>query len=99
MHARDAYDELMRRTRREALLASCAELLDWDELTYMPRGGGAHRAEQVALLAGLLHQWGTDPRLGELLACVECSPLVEDPTAPEAVNVREVRRVYDRQAR
>jgi carboxypeptidase Taq len=99
MHAREAYDELMRWTRREALLASCAELLGWDELTYMPRRGGAHRAEQMALLAGMLHQWGTDPYLGELLAAVEGSSLIADPAAPEAVNTREVRRIYDRQTR
>src|SRR5438067_5328987 len=99
MRAQQAYDELIRRTREEALLASCAELLGWDELTYMPRGGAAHRGEQLALLAGLLHGRGTDPRLGELLAEVEGSALVADPLAPAAVNVREIRRAYTRATR
>src|SRR5438067_5243447 len=96
MRAQQAYDELIRRTREESLLASCAELLGWDELTYMPRAGAAHRAEQQALLAGLLHARGTDPRLGELLGELEASPLIADPLAPAAVNVRELRRTYDR---
>jgi carboxypeptidase Taq len=99
MHAQAAYDELIRRTREESLLASCAELLGWDELTYMPRGGVAHRAEQMALLAGMLHERGTDPRLGELLDVLEGSDLIVDPDSPAAVNVREIRRVYDRQTR
>ena len=43
MDARAAYDELIRHTREESLLASCQELLGWDELTYMPRAGAAHR--------------------------------------------------------
>lgn len=89
----------MRRSREAALLASCAELLGWDELTYMPAGGAAYRADQLALLAGLLHAQHTDPRLGELLAAVEASVLTADPTAPPAVNVRELRRWYDRQTR
>jgi carboxypeptidase Taq len=94
-----AYAELVRRTREESLLASCAELLAWDEDTYMPSAGAQHRAAQLALLAGLQHARATDPRLGDLLAAVEGSPLVADPDSAEAVNVREVRRAYDRQTR
>jgi carboxypeptidase Taq len=96
MHAHAAYDELVRRAREDALLASCAELLGWDEETYMPRGGVAHRANQLALLAGLQHDRTTDPRLGELLGVLEHSSLVADPLSPEAVNVRELRRLHDR---
>jgi carboxypeptidase Taq len=99
MNAQAAYDELLRRTREEALLASCEALLGWDELTYMPRAGVAHRGNQMALLAGLLHDKATDPRIGELLAAVEGSSLVADPQAPAAVNVRELRRVYRRLTR
>jgi carboxypeptidase Taq len=99
MRAEAAYDELIRRTRRESLLASVHELLGWDELTYLPRAGVAHRGEQMALLAGLLHEQGTDPRVGELLDTVERSNLVADPLAPAAVNVRVIRRVYQRQIR
>jgi carboxypeptidase Taq len=94
-----AYQELIRRTREEALLASCAELLGWDEETYMPRGGVSNRANQMALLAGLLHDKSTEPRIGELLHELEGSPLVHDPESPAAVNVREIRRVYDRRTR
>lgn len=99
MQPRAAYDELIRRVKEEAVLASCAHVLGWDEETYMPRGGVAHRAEQQALLAGLLHDRATDPRLGELLAAVEGSDLVADPDSAYAVNVRELRRLYDRATR
>jgi carboxypeptidase Taq len=99
MRAQAAYDELVRRMRETALLASCATVLGWDEETYLPPGGAAHRAEQLALLAGLEHAWATAPRLGELLAEVEGSPLFADPHATEAVNVRELRRLYDRATR
>jgi carboxypeptidase Taq len=99
MQPQAAYDELLRLAREVALLANCAAVLGWDEDTYMPRGGAEHRANQLALLAGLEHERATDPRVGDLLAVVEGSPLVADPDAPAAVNVREWRRAYDRAVR
>lgn len=99
MRARERYDELVRRVREGAVLASCAELLAWDEDTYMPPRGAEHRGNQMALLAGLVHARATDPRVGELLTELADSPLAADPPSPEAVNVRELRRRYDRLTR
>ncbi len=53
----------------------------------------------MALLAGMLHDRTTDPRVGELLEAVEGSELVRDPESPAAVNVRLIRREYDRERR
>jgi carboxypeptidase Taq len=99
MRPEAAYDELIRRSREETLLASCSELLAWDEETYLPRSGVGHRAEQLALLAGLLHERAIDPRVGELLADVESSQLVAEPDSDAAANVREWRRAYERSVR
>src|SRR5262249_31342458 len=55
-----------------------------------------HRAEQMALLARMTHELLTHPRIGECLAAVEGSELVRMPDADAAVNVREIRRQYDR---
>jgi carboxypeptidase Taq len=94
-----AYLELIQLSRDETLLSSCLEILEWDEEVSMPRGGVEHRAEQMALLAGLVHDRGTDPRYDDLLSVVEDSSLVTDPESPSAVNVRELRRAYDRERR
>ena len=96
MIAQEAYDELVRRCREATVLHSCGDVLGWDERTYMPPAGSPHRAEQMALLARLVHEMATAPRVGELLAAVEGSPLVKDPDTLEAANVREIRRSYDR---
>lgn len=37
-------------------IQSAASVLSWDQETYMPAGGGAARAEQIATLEGLAHQ-------------------------------------------
>ena len=97
--AQRAYQQLIRQARELAILSSCSALLHWDEQTYMPRGGSVHRGEQMAHLAGLHHERATDPRFGELLAIVGGSDLVADPESPPAVNVRELRRNYERKTR
>jgi carboxypeptidase Taq len=85
--------------RENAVLESCATLLEWDEDTYMPQSGVAHRGNQLALLAGLHHQRATDPRIRELLHELESAALADDPQAPAAVNIRELHRAYDRLTR
>jgi carboxypeptidase Taq len=91
-----AYADLIRRIRDAGILASCAGLLGWDERTYMPRAGAAHRGEQMALLARLGHEMLTDPRIGELLSIVEGSSLTSTADSDAAANVREIRRNHDR---
>jgi carboxypeptidase Taq len=91
-----AYADLIRRAREWSLLGSCAGVLGWDERTYMPHAGSAHRAEQMALLARMAHEMLTAPAVGERLATVEGSELIQDRDGDTAVNVRELRRVYDR---
>lgn len=99
MKPKQAYVELVRLSREETVLSSCLDMLEWDEEILMPRGGVEHRAQQMSLLAGLVHDRATNPRYDELLSAVEASPLVTDPESPEAVNVRELRRGYDRERR
>ena len=94
-----AYRELVDRAKERALLDGAGCLLEWDERTYLPKKGGAHRADQIALIAGILHDQATDPAIDGLLSEVEGSPLVEDPVSVEAVNVREWRRQFDRESR
>lgn len=99
MEAQSAYLELIRRSREQSLIASCADLLAWDEETYVPPEGLAHRSEQIAWLAAELHRRSTDPKTRDLLEIVEASALVRDPDSREAANVREIRRAFDREAR
>ena len=67
-----------------ALLDSCGSVLGWDERTYMPRQGSAHRAEQMALLARLTHEMLTAPHIGDLLAAVGAvAPWSRTPTADD----------------
>jgi carboxypeptidase Taq len=91
-----AYADLIRRTKEAAVLSSCGAVLGWDERTYMPHDGSTFRGDQMALLARLTHEMTTDPKVGECLAAVEGSSLVANAESAAAINVREIRRTYDR---
>ena len=99
MTAQEAYQWLRQHSRETAHLKSIKKLLSWDQRTQIPPKGHAQRAAQLALVAGWLHDRETDPRVGENLAWVEASPLVQDAESVTAVNVREWRRDYDRATR
>lgn len=94
-----AYNDLLRELKELSLLGSTMSVLGWDEQTYMPAGGAAHRADQYSLLARMWHERFTSPRMGDLLAQAEAD-LAGAPagsgSADMNVNLRETRRDYDR---
>jgi carboxypeptidase Taq len=77
-------------------LKSAAALLEWDQSTYMPPGGAAARARQLATLGRLAHEKFTDPAIGKLLEDLrpyeESLPYDSD----EASLIRVTRRNYER---
>ncbi|MGQ9687766.1 MAG: carboxypeptidase M32 [Desulfobaccales bacterium] len=99
MTPEEAYQWLLNHGRETALLQSAAQLLAWDQRTFIPPKGHAHRAQQLAFLARLIHEREIDPRVGEHLSTAEGSHLTAAPESPEAVNLREWRRTYERAVR
>jgi len=88
------YKRLLRRFREISLLGSTAELLSWDQETYMPPKALTWRAEQLAHLSGAAHRLSTSRTVGEWIKA--CEEHGFDVGSEEAVNVREWRRDYDR---
>lgn len=91
----ETYEKLTREFRDIATLGTCEAILSWDEVTYMPQGGAEHRANQKALLAGLFHKKATSPTIGDWLSELESSELARNGN-PQAANVREMRRQYNK---
>lgn len=94
-----AYDELCRHARETALLVAAEGALAWDERTMLPPEGTEFRAEQLTLLAGMLHARRTDKRIGEWLDVLTDSPLAADPHSPSGTIIREIRRQYERRVK
>ena len=85
--------------RRTALWASIEGLLGWDERTMLPTAASPHRAEQMTMLASVIHRRRTDPQLGERLAELAESPLAADPYSDAGATIRRLKRDYDRATR
>jgi carboxypeptidase Taq len=58
---KNLYASIVEKTREIKTLESALDVLTWDQETMMPPGGNAHRTEQKALLAGIIHDKKHDP--------------------------------------
>jgi carboxypeptidase Taq len=95
----DLYLQLCALHRETALLTSIDALLGWDERCLLPQRGGEHRAEQMTLLAGLVHERLVDPRIGDWLGELSTGPLAADPDSESAANLRQMQRNFDRRTK
>jgi carboxypeptidase Taq len=80
-------------------LRMAANVLEWDQETYMPEGGATARAHQVATLRRLAHEAFTAPETARLLEAAEAAAGDLDPHSDEAALVRVVRRDLDKATR
>ena len=80
-------------------LSSAASILHWDQATYMPPGGGASRARQLATLSRLAHEHFVDPEIGRLLDALQPELEAQSPEEDDAALYRYVRRDYERAIR
>jgi carboxypeptidase Taq len=48
-------------------LKSLSDLGEWDQNTQLPDGGGQTRGNQMATIQGVMHDYSTNPRLGQVL--------------------------------
>jgi carboxypeptidase Taq len=72
-------------------LQSAASMMEWDQQTYMPRGGAAARAEHLGILSRMHHEQFTNERTGSLIERAKSEAANEDDLAL----IRVVKRDYD----
>ncbi len=76
-----------------------ASVLAWEQQTYMPTGGAAARAEQLATLEGLAHRLFVTEEIGGLLAEIKQAAEDWDYDSDEASLLRFINRKYERACR
>lgn len=62
------YDHLHKISKHTRVLGGIAHLIEWDHETYMPSGAAASRAEQIEVLAGIIHGEKTGKKFAGALA-------------------------------
>jgi carboxypeptidase Taq len=94
-----ALDQLKNRLLEVDDLQRAADVLRWDQTTYMPPGGADARGRQLATLTRFSHERFTDAEIGRLLdaAAAETASLPAD--SDEAALVRLARRLWDQAVR
>jgi carboxypeptidase Taq len=86
------YKALEKQFRRIGAVNGALAMLGWDQSTMMPEGGARARAEQMATLSVLRHEWITDRRLGDQLAlAAEEADRLDD---WQRANLREMQRQW-----
>lgn len=91
------FTQLAGHCRETAMWNSIDALLGWDERTMMPPAAGEYRADQIAMLAGMIHHRRTDPRLSDWLdTLLSAKP---DPHSDRGATVRELKRQFDRRVK
>ncbi len=93
------YQQLCDASREATMIGRIQHLLEWDEHTKMPQAGAAYRADQMAFLAGLVHQKQTAPEIGEWLDELADSELAADPKSDTGANLYHLKRDYEKQTK
>ena len=66
--AYEDYETLLKQGREISLLSSLSMLLEWDQETIMPKGGIDFRAQQIELIASLVHKEKTSAKFEKALS-------------------------------
>lgn len=93
------FEQLCDHVRETAKLENISSLLGWDERVMLPERGGEYRADQITLLAGIIHDRNTDPQLGVWLEELSNSPLTEEPHSETEATIRRLRSDYLKQVK
>ena len=94
--AGSALDRLQQHLHHTRLLGSISSALYYDQNTVMPAAGAAWRGEQLALLAGQLHERQSSPAYADLVAAAEAD-LPADAPPEQRRNLRLLRLELERQ--
>ncbi|MDE2666415.1 MAG: carboxypeptidase M32 [Acidobacteriota bacterium] len=92
-------DRLKSRMAEVSDLKAAAALLSWDQQTYMPSGGAAARAEQIATLEKLAHGRFVSEEVGAWLEGAAAETQAHAYESDGASLVRLTRRDYDKACR
>jgi carboxypeptidase Taq len=88
------FEELKKKLGIVSDLQRAAALLSWDQQTYMPPRGAAARAEQLATLGKLAHEYFIADEIGELLDGLADDAAKLEYDSDEASMIRVTRRDY-----
>lgn len=92
------YDNLHAISKHTRVLSGIAQLLDWDHETFMPSAAGGIRAEQLKVMAGIIHKEKTGKKfvnaLSKLIDIKTGKLLAKELSQAQQASLQEWRREY-----
>ncbi|MHA1557116.1 MAG: carboxypeptidase M32 [Candidatus Heimdallarchaeota archaeon] len=95
----NSYKKLLTRYKENTILGNINGTLSWDFEVIMPKKGTQQRAEQLAMLSGIIHKRSTDPKIGTLINDIQSDKNFDDMSTIEKRNVELIKRDYDKYAK
>jgi carboxypeptidase Taq len=92
-------EQYVKKMSRASDLSRAAAVLMWDQETHMPSAGAQSRADQVATLMQMSHEFATADDVGVLLEDLATDLPGMDPDSDDAAIVRVGQRDFDRKRR
>ena len=86
---------LLELVEKIADLKSLIDLGEWDQNTLLPDGAGHTRGNQMATIQGIMHDYSTNPRLGQLLDELQERVKGAEYSDADRGLVHQTRRLYD----
>lgn len=83
--------------RSHGVMKSIGSVIGWDQETYLPPGGAAHRAAQLSWISAKAHEMAVSDDWRAALEAAEAANAGDDPKL--SANLRELRREFDRATR
>ncbi|MFX0084640.1 MAG: carboxypeptidase M32 [Candidatus Hodarchaeota archaeon] len=99
MTIKDNYLKLIKKMENTVVLENIESILEWDFETYMPIGGGKQRSKELALIAGLIHDYYTSPEIGRLIEKIKTDQDYESLLENEKRNVYLIEREYSKRTK
>lgn len=90
------YQKLLNLYKETTILGNINSIIHWDFEVMMPSKGAQQRAEQFAMLRGIIHEKAIDPEVGSLLKEIQTHKNFKDFSKAEKRNVELIQRDYDK---
>ena len=88
----DSIKELREHFTKLKRLGYILALLGWDQQVYMPKGSVKARAEQIALIKGMIHKKLISPKTGKMISNAE---KLKNLNLRDSAILREAKREYE----
>ena len=92
----EQYQKLMDIHKEGTILGNISGILNWDMEVKMPNKGVNQRAEQLAMMSGLIHDKTTNPEIGKYLKEIKAHQDYSKLGNNEKRNVELIQRDYDK---